>query len=184
MNALKELIESSIQESMAAISGDIADVVMDAIRELSLDDIMGSVSGGGRPKAAAKASSKSSGGKRVRRSAEALQEVAEQIASYVRKHKDGVSAEQIREELGIERKDIPRPIAEALGQKLISKRGEKRATLYFAGGKSSPKKSGAKKAKKAVSKKKAKKSKVKAKSKSKSSVNGVTAAAAASVPAE
>lgn len=184
MNALKELIESSIQESMTAISGDIAEVVMEAIRELSLDDLMGSVVGG-RSKATAKSSSKkSSGGKRVRRSAEALQEMAEQIASYVRKHKDGVSAENIREELDIERKDIPRPIAEALSQKLISKRGQKRATLYFAGGKSaSPKKATKKASPKKASKKKAKKKTSSAKSKAPKS-NGVTSAAAAELASE
>lgn len=185
MNALKELIESSIQESMTAISGDIAEVVMEAIRELSLDDLMGSVVGG-RSKATAKSSSKkSSGGKRIRRSAEALQEVAEQIASFVRKHKDGVSAEQIREELGIERKDIPLPIAEALGQKLISKRGQKRATMYFAGSKAGGVKKPAKKAaKKAAPKKASKKKKATKQSKSKSPANGVTAAAASAPSAE
>jgi hypothetical protein len=187
MNKLKELIENSIEVSMAEIAPIITEVILEGIGDLSLDEFMGVVSGNGGTKAAAKSSSKktSSGGKRIRRSAEALQEVAEQIASYVRKHKDGVSAEQIREELGIERKDIPLPIAEALGQRLITKRGQKRATMYFAGSKAGAGKKPAKKAaKKAAPKKASKKKKATKQSKSKSPANGVTAAAASAPSAE
>ena len=172
MNAFKEMISGLAEEFVSAI--------LEAVRGASLDDLSsvgGSstkthAAGGYRPPVAKK-SGGGKGGKRVRRSEEAIQEVAEQIAVFVKKHKDGVGAETIREELGIDRKDLSRPMTEALGQKLISKRGEKRGTLYFAGGKKS---GGGKKAAKKAPKKSAKKKAVKKSAKkAKSATNGVAA---------
>lgn len=54
-------------------------------------------------------------------------------------------AEQIRESLGVEAKELPRPLAEAISSGRITKSGQKRATTYFAGGGSgAPKRRGRK----------------------------------------
>ena len=171
MNAFKEMISGLAEEFVSAI--------LEAVRGASLDDLssvggsaMKTHAAGGYRPPVAKKSGGSKGGKRVRRSEEAIQEVAEQIAVFVKKHKDGVGAETIREELGIDRKDLSRPMTEALGQKLISKRGEKRGTLYFAGGKKS---GGGKKATKKAPKKSAKKAVKKSAKKAKLATNGVAA---------
>jgi hypothetical protein len=56
------------------------------------------------------------------------------IVSLLERRPDGLRAEQIRAELGLEAKELPRPIAEALASKRINKQGQKRATTYFARG--------------------------------------------------
>jgi hypothetical protein len=160
MSALKEVISAATEEFVTAILSALRGASFDEIAEISDDEpaLPSAGSGGYRPHSAKKAAKASGGkGKRVRRTQDDIQGVVERIVSFVKKHKDGVSAEAIREELGVERKELPRPIAEALGQKLISKRGHKRATTYFAGSKTSA-------AKKSV-KKKASKPKAKAASK-------------------
>ncbi len=55
------------------------------------------------------------------------------IVSLLHSNKKGLRAEDIRAKLGIDRRELPRPLAEALKKKLVSKKGKKRATTYFAG---------------------------------------------------
>jgi Fic family protein len=50
----------------------------------------------------------------------------------MKKHKDGMRAEQIREKLGLQAKEMPRVLKEGLATKLLSKKGQKRATTYLA----------------------------------------------------
>ncbi len=47
---------------------------------------------------------------------------------------DGLRSEDIRAELGLASNEMPRPLAEGLKSKRLSKEGEKRATVYFAKG--------------------------------------------------
>ena len=56
------------------------------------------------------------------------------IVGLLEKRNEGLRAEQIREALGVEAKELPRPLADALEAGRISKTGQKRATTYFAGG--------------------------------------------------
>lgn len=61
-------------------------------------------------------------------------EELEKTTSAVRRVIDagkGVSAEQIKKELGVELPEIQLPIAKLLEAKLIKKTGQKRATRYF-----------------------------------------------------
>jgi hypothetical protein len=46
----------------------------------------------------------------------------------------GLRAEQIREELGLQAKELPRPLNEALDSGRLAKSGQKRATTYFVKG--------------------------------------------------
>ena len=54
------------------------------------------------------------------------------IVALVKSHKKGINAEGIRSELKVPRKELPRPIEMALKSKKIHKKGQKRATTYFA----------------------------------------------------
>ena len=56
------------------------------------------------------------------------------IVDAVAKSPSGLRAEQIREHLGVEAKELPRPLADAIAQGRITKSGQKRATTYFKGG--------------------------------------------------
>ena len=58
----------------------------------------------------------------------------ESIVGALQKAGSGLRAEQIRETLGVEAKELPRPLAEAISTGRITKTGQKRATTYFAGG--------------------------------------------------
>lgn len=58
----------------------------------------------------------------------------ESIVDLLQKSASGLRAEQIRETLGVEAKELPRPLAEAISSGRITKTGQKRATTYFAGG--------------------------------------------------
>lgn len=59
--------------------------------------------------------------------------MVESIVDLLTKNGDGLRAEQIREALGVEAKELPRPLAEALSAGRVTKSGQKRATTYFAG---------------------------------------------------
>lgn len=71
-------------------------------------------------------------GKRRRRSKQDVENLVGEIVRLVKRTKDGLRAEQIREELGIERKLLPRALATALADKKLHKKGQKRSTTYFA----------------------------------------------------
>jgi len=149
-----DLIDELVDETAAALKAALREVLSGA----SFEELVALRNGGsgGHSKTVKSNKKTSSSGKRVRRSEEEIQAQAAKIPAILRKHKDGAGAELICQELGIDRKDVPRLIAEALERKLISKRGEKRGTLYFAGG--AKKSNGAKSVKKASVKKAAKKS--------------------------
>jgi len=88
------------------------------------------------PKAAAAAPAraggrKGKGGRLPRRSASDLAKAKEQIISLLSKHPKGLRSEEIRSKLGLSKQEIPRPLADALTEKLITKKGEKRATTYY-----------------------------------------------------
>lgn len=71
-------------------------------------------------------------GRLPRRSADAIAAELDKIVALVKKHKDGVRAEQIRSSLGMQAKEMPRILKEGIAKKKLSSRGQKRATTYFA----------------------------------------------------
>ena len=85
--------------------------------------------GPGRPPAA-----KSPTGRRIRRSAEDVEEVAEQIHGYVLAH-PGSRLEEIGRGLGTDTAGLKRPIQGLLSTGRLRTEGQKRGTKYFAGGK-------------------------------------------------
>lgn len=59
--------------------------------------------------------------------------VVQDIVSLLGKHPEGLRSEQIRSALGLQAKELPRPLADGLTAGTITKVGQKRATTYFAG---------------------------------------------------
>ena len=57
----------------------------------------------------------------------------DRIHDLLQKSSGGLRAEQIREALGVEAKELPRPLADGLSSGRFTKTGQKRATTYFAG---------------------------------------------------
>lgn len=74
---------------------------------------------------------KASSPKRHRRSAAEIQECVEKVVALVKKSKEGLGAQKIREELGLEAKEMPKILKTALAGKLLKSKGQKRATKYF-----------------------------------------------------
>lgn len=71
-------------------------------------------------------------GKRHRRSAEEIAELVTAVVALVKKHKEGLRAEQIREQVGLEAKEMPMVLKTAVSGRLLKTKGQKRATTYFA----------------------------------------------------
>jgi hypothetical protein len=153
---------SSLHSSIQSLAEQFASGVLHAIRSSSLEEILGEAvsarrgpgrppttrglvttrgpgrpagkrgpgrppgpSGSGRPPGPTK-------GRLRRRSEKDLAHVAESIVALVGKHKGGLRGEQIRAELGIPKNAWMKPLSLALGSKKLTKKGQKRATVYFA----------------------------------------------------
>jgi hypothetical protein len=67
-----------------------------------------------------------------RRSSEDIEQILDQVVSLVKSHKEGLRAEQIRSELGMQAKEMPRVLKEGLVKRKLRSKGQKRATTYFA----------------------------------------------------
>lgn len=135
----------SLRSSLNHLASSFADAVLAAIRGSSLDELLAETGGGtpkrgpGRPKAAttivkptASAVPRSSkAGRLPRRSVEDIAKLLGEIIAVVKRNKEGLRAEQIRAELGLQAKEMPRILKEGLGTKKLKTKGQKRATTYF-----------------------------------------------------
>jgi DNA-binding helix-hairpin-helix protein with protein kinase domain len=130
MSADLQTVIRNLAQSMAA-------EIVQALRGLSVDEIARldhrpshrQASSRRTPKGAASGKAKT----RQRRDAKQLQAVVDKLVAVVKANKKGINAEGIRAALKLPRKELPRPIALALKSKKIRKRGQKRATTYYAG---------------------------------------------------
>jgi hypothetical protein len=147
---MTSVLRSSIQQ-MAA---EFASSVLSALRGASLEQILAETAGrpghlparSARPaKAAAPAAAaqtpapkrsarakRGRPGRLPRRSVSAIAAVVDRIVALLATKPKGLRAEQIRDTLHLQSKELPRPIADALKARRIHKVGEKRATTYFA----------------------------------------------------
>lgn len=144
---------TNLRTTLANLANDFAAGVLDAIRTASLAEILAESGSAGRRgargrrgaegasalvgsavRAAGRGRSAGRGGRLSRRSAEDIQDMVERICTLLARHPKGLRAEQIRDALGVQSKELPRPLAEGLSGKRLAKRGEKRATTYFLGG--------------------------------------------------
>ena len=143
----------NLKSQIASLADSFAAGVIAAIRSASLEEILAGGSpaparrGPGRPRksegaAAAPAASPAKGparkgaarkgGRLARRSPSDIEHVIGLIVSALGRAKTGMRSEQLQKALKLSKKEIVRPLSEALGAKKIRKTGEKRATTYFA----------------------------------------------------
>jgi hypothetical protein len=153
---------NALRSSIQQLASTFAAAVVSAIRGANLDDILSlAESGGGAessaptrsrtrrttatatakkaapaaPAAAAPSAGparKSKGGRLRRRSAEDIAKALAQVVSLVKTKKGGLRAEQIRAQLKMESKEMPRILKEGLSKKVLKSRGQKRSTTYTA----------------------------------------------------
>jgi hypothetical protein len=133
---------SNLRSTIETLASQFAASVLDALRSASIDELVGVGGTGGarrgRPRSDADAGAgaprrRGRGGRLGRRSANDITRMIESIVDLLQKSGEGLRAEQIRHTLGVEAKELPRPLAEAISSGRITKSGQKRATTYFAG---------------------------------------------------
>jgi hypothetical protein len=141
---------SNIQSQIHVLARHFVDQVVEVLRGASLRDLVshevgtGGAVGNGRPvrsvapvapaapsPAAARQAARSTG-RLPRRSADEIQVALDRIVALLKKHKDGLRAEEIRSNLGMLAKEMPRILKEGLSTKKLTSKGQKRATTYFA----------------------------------------------------
>jgi hypothetical protein len=150
-------MSKALHSSIEALASDFARAVLSALRSASLEEILAESRGGAAPRGrggrksaavtddvapkASRGGRKAGPGKKrgkkgrlPRRSLGDIQKVLESIVGLLQKNPEGLRAEQIRSQLGLLAKEMPRPLAEGLAGKRLRKKGEKRATTYFAAG--------------------------------------------------
>jgi hypothetical protein len=138
----------SLQSQLNQLASSFTHAVIEAIREVSLEELVAETGGlKGMPRVPAIASSRgrgraprrqtgpsrrSSSRRLKRRSRNEIQKALGDIVSLVENRPRGMRAEQIRIELGMEAKEMPRILGEGLATRRLRKRGQKRATTYYA----------------------------------------------------
>jgi hypothetical protein len=139
---------SNLKSTIEGLANDFALSIINALRSASIDELT-AVTGGGPARAVARAARpapapvaaeaggrrRAAGGRLGRRSPADIGRMVENIVDVLQQHPEGLRAEQIREALSCQAKELPRPLADALAEGRISKSGQKRATTYFAGAK-------------------------------------------------
>jgi hypothetical protein len=137
---------TSLSARISDLASGFAASVITAIRGASLEEILGATSGGilrrgpGRPRGSSskRNAERASGpvrktrGRLRRRSLAEIAKALEQIVALVKTKKGGLRAEQIRAELKMDRKELPRVLKEGLAKKQLKSKGRKRATVYTA----------------------------------------------------
>ena len=133
-------MSNSLRRQLDHLASTFVNGVLTAVRTASIEDVLAE-SGGGR-RVAARAlveavPSRGTGrrtGRLARRSAEDIGQVIDRIVALVRQSPNGLRAEQIRQRLDMQAKEMPRPLKEAVEAGRLSKSGQKRATTYVAKG--------------------------------------------------
>jgi hypothetical protein len=132
-------MRTTLHAQLQQLAASFADSVLGAIRAASLEELLaesgtshGTSRGFRKPGPAVAKAGVRSTGRLARRSPEQIAKTIEQVVALVKKHKAGLRAEQIRVELGLQAKEMPRILKEGLAAKKLSAKGQKRATTYFA----------------------------------------------------
>jgi len=144
---------STLRTRLQELAAAFADEVMTALQTTSLQDLIGAKASSGiasGPRAARSSAQLAfpetitkgpaapaarpgrKPGRLPRRSADEIQASLSKIVTLLQKHKDGLRAEEIRANLGMQAKEMPRVLKEGLASKLLRSKGQKRATTYFA----------------------------------------------------
>jgi len=139
----------TLRSALNDLAQNFASSIVDAIRSSSLEDLLAEGGGDaprrgpGRPRgtstrktATTAARASASAGKPtdhlVRRSPEEIARAVDLVAKLVKTHPKGLRSEEIRKVFGLDAREMPRVLKEGLAKKLLTSKGQKRATTYFA----------------------------------------------------
>ncbi|HXN33376.1 MAG TPA: hypothetical protein VN894_16010 [Polyangiaceae bacterium] len=125
---------TSLRQRLHGLASAFASDVLDAIRGASVRDLLGASPAGARPAPARGEPVRRRVGRLPRRSAGDIAQVVDHIVGLLRQSPNGLRAEQIRAKLGLQAKELPRPLNDAIESGRLAKSGQKRATTYFVKG--------------------------------------------------
>lgn len=127
---------TAFRSQLASLADSFASSVLDAVRSTSLEELLSGTGAGskrGRPATAAIKPARQKGSGRLRRRSPAdIEKAVNHVVALVKGQREGLRAEQIRARLHMEPKEMPRVLAEGLAKRKLRKKGQKRATTYFA----------------------------------------------------
>ena len=146
-------MSTSLRQRLDDLASAFATGVLHAIRSASIEDLLAESGGGARPSgvrevaarpAPAPAPAPARGARRrvgrlARRSSADIGQVIDQIVALVKQSPKGLRAEEIRQSLGLQAKEMPRPLKAAVEAGRLGKSGQKRATTYSAKSGGAPK---------------------------------------------
>lgn len=135
---------TNLKSTIESLATEFAMNILGALRAASIDELTGVGASAARPRGRAAGSpsdariapvaKRGRGGRLGRRSTEDIGRMVENIVGLLQKNPSGMRAEQIRDALGVQAKELPRPLADGLADGRLTKSGQKRATTYFASG--------------------------------------------------
>jgi hypothetical protein len=131
---------NQLHSRISLLASSFVDSVLEAVKSSSLQEILDGGAGHRAERRAPKAAlapratrtAAAPTGRLPRRSAEDIAKTLEVVVSLLGSRKNGLRAEQIRTELNMQAKELPRILKEGLSRKKIRAVGQKRATTYFA----------------------------------------------------
>jgi hypothetical protein len=137
----------NLRSALNDLATHFASAVLDAVKAASLDELVSGSDGRaaaprrgpGRPRGsgasrlpgASPRPKRTPTGRLARRSPEQIAKAVERVVALVKKSKDGLRSEQIRAELKLDKRELPRVLGEGLAKKVLKSKGQKRATRYL-----------------------------------------------------
>jgi hypothetical protein len=126
---------SSLRSTLNDLASTFADGVLRAIKGASLEDLLAESGaarrGPGRPRGSSPARP-TRFGRLARRSPDQIKAVLDQVVSAIRSTRGkGLRAEQIRAQLGLQAKEMPRVLREGVASRKLKSKGQKRSTTYY-----------------------------------------------------
>ncbi len=130
----------NLRSELSALADTFANSVLAAIRTASIEDLLAESGGaarkgparpGGTTTGSPKAK-RTNGGRLARRSPEDIAKALAQVVALVKKSKTGMRAEEIRKELDLDVREMPRVLREGVAKKALKSKGQKRAPTYSA----------------------------------------------------
>jgi hypothetical protein len=126
---------SSLKKILADLHARHSQEILDVLAGASLKDLQAVVgrhrSGGSQPSKTPRAPTPSRSSKPTATTGHALEMIAATLVRHLKDH-GPTRSEDLRKALGYAREDMSRALALAVTWKMISKKGEKRATVYKA----------------------------------------------------
>lgn len=128
---------SNLRQTLDSLAQQFADGVLNALRSASLEDLQAEAAGGRRHGLGGGAQPdplrRARAGRLPRRSHEEIEATLAKVIAAVKATKaKGLRAEEIREALDLDRREVPRVLKEGLKTKRLRVKGQKRASTYFA----------------------------------------------------